>query len=53
MKAEEKYINKQVSQEESAIPVVRMKMDDWRWLVSHRIPDVDTIKKYLPWHQKR
>lgn len=50
MKAEEKYINKQGEARRKALfpDVPDEKWNDWHWQVSHRIPDVDTLKKYLP-----
>ncbi|NLG41350.1 MAG: lysine 2,3-aminomutase [Chloroflexi bacterium] len=50
MKAEEKYINKQGEARRKALfpDVPDEKWNDWHWQVSHRIPDVDTLKKYFP-----
>ena len=50
MKAEEKYINKQgeARRKELFPDVPDEKWNDWHWQVSHRISDVDTLKKYLP-----
>jgi lysine 2,3-aminomutase len=50
MKAEEKYINKQseARRKELFPDIPDEKWNDWHWQVSHRISDVDTLKKYLP-----
>lgn len=50
MKAEEKYINKQGEARRKALfpDVPDEKWNDWHWQVTHRISDVDTLKKYLP-----
>jgi len=50
MKAEEKYINKdgQDRRRELFRDVPDEKWNDWRWQVSHRITDIETLKKYLP-----
>lgn len=50
MKAEEKYINIQGEARRRALfpDVPDEKWNDWHWQVSHRISDVDTLKKYLP-----
>lgn len=50
MKAEEKYINIQGEGRRRALfpDVPDEKWNDWHWQVSHRISDVDTLKKYLP-----
>ncbi len=50
MQAEEKYINKKgLERRKQLFPdVPDEKWNDWHWQVSHRIPDIDTLKKYLP-----
>lgn len=50
MKAEEKYINRKGEDRRSALfpEIPDEKWNDWHWQVSHRISDVDTLKKYLP-----
>ena len=50
MKAEEKYINtKGEARRRELFPdIPDEKWNDWHWQVSHRITDVDTLKKYLP-----
>lgn len=50
MKAEEKYINRkgEVRRSELFPEIPDEKWNDWHWQVSHRISDVDTLKKYLP-----
>lgn len=50
MKAEEKYINTkgELRRRQLFPEVPDEKWNDWRWQVSHRIADVDTLKKYLP-----
>jgi len=50
MKAEEKYINRkgEVRRRELFSEIPDEKWNDWHWQVSHRISDVDTLKKYLP-----
>ena len=50
MKAEEKYINTsgEVRRKKLFPEVTDEQWNDWHWQVSHRISDVDTLKKYLP-----
>ena len=50
MKAEEKYINTsgEVRRRKLFPEVTDEQWNDWHWQVSHRISDVDTLKKYLP-----
>lgn len=50
MKAEEKYINSkgEARRREIFADVPDEKWNNWQWQVSHRISDVDTLKKYLP-----
>ena len=50
MKAEEKYINTsgETRRRQLFPDVSDEQWNDWHWQVSHRISDVDTLKKYLP-----
>ncbi len=50
MNPEEKYINKNgETRRRQLFPEVSDEnWNDWHWQVSHRITDVDTLKKYLP-----
>lgn len=50
MNAEEKYINTSgEARRKKLFPEVSDEQwNDWHWQVSHRISDVDTLKKYLP-----
>ena len=50
MKAEEKYINTSgQARRKTLFPDVSDEQwNDWHWQVSHRISDIDTLKKYLP-----
>ena len=50
MNPEEKYINKNgEARRRQLFPEVSDEQwNDWHWQVSHRISDVDTLKKYLP-----
>ena len=50
MKAEEKYINTSGEERRKNLfpDVSDEQWNDWHWQVSHRISDVDTLKKYLP-----
>ena len=50
MKAEEKYINTsgETRRRQLFPDVSDEQWNDWHWHVSHRISDVDTLKKYLP-----
>ncbi len=50
MKAEDKYINiRGEARRKLLFPEVSDEQwNDWHWQVSHRISDVDTLKKYLP-----
>ena len=50
MKAEEKYVNTSgQARRKTLFPDVSDEQwNDWHWQVSHRISDIDTLKKYLP-----
>ena len=50
MKAEDKYINTSGETRRKMLfpDVSEEQWNDWHWQVSHRISDVDTLKKYLP-----
>lgn len=50
MKAEEKYIDKrgEARRRELFPDVPDESWNDWHWQAAHRIPDVETLMKYLP-----